>query len=369
LPIENGPSLMRVGTVKYLEKNGFDVTVITPNYNKQNIEKKKNAIYFPFTFSSFIGLTLEKIGIFDDYMDLWVKNVCDYLIDKVDRQCIIFTTSGGELGCIKLGYLLKKTLGCKFVIHFHDPISHSYVNGVKNSKMPHVRREPTEYKFYHNADFLITTSEYYKKALVKKFPDLESKIIHNYFGYLQDEEQATRPMRGNISIAYGGAMSKIQSPELLAKAASDLDGVDVYYMGKHKQYRPLDIFRDKCQCMETMFHSQYLDFMKRNIDIGFVSLAGDYFGACVPSKIYEYINLGLPMLGALPDGDAKDIINTNGFGIACHYRDVDGLRRAILKMKDNLCLQQIKSNVLEHREKWSMENRFKEILPYITKVI
>ena len=63
-----------------------------------------------------------------------------------------------------------------------------------------------------------------------------------------------------------------------------------------------------------MPHNEFLKFMIENIDIGFVSLANDYLGACVPSKIYEYINLGLPIIGALPNGDGLDIINKNNYG-------------------------------------------------------
>ena len=89
LPIENGASLMRVGTVKYLEQHGFDVTVVTPNYNKHDIVIDKNVVYYPFTFPTFVGLVLEKAGLFDDYMDRWIINVYNYLIGRTSFISII----------------------------------------------------------------------------------------------------------------------------------------------------------------------------------------------------------------------------------------------------------------------------------------
>jgi len=55
--------------------------------------------------------------------------------------------------------------------------------------------------------------------------------------------------------------------------------------------------------------------MNVSIDVGSVSLFNDYLGACVASKIYEYINLEIPIISALPLDDGKDIINAIGYCI------------------------------------------------------
>jgi hypothetical protein len=101
--------------------------------------------------------------------------------------------------------------------------------------------------------------------------------------------------------------------------------------------------------------------MLDNIDVGFVCLANDYLGACVPSKIYEYINLGLPMIGALPKGDGMDIINNNKYGIACKYYDVEGIVKAMNKMSNKYYLEEIKNNIISDKDKWYMGEKIKEV--------
>ncbi len=50
----------------------------------------------------------------------------------------------------------------------------------------------------------------------------------------------------------------------------------------------------------------------------------------VPGKTYEYMATGLPILAALPDGDARDFLKDAGTGLPCEPDDV-GAMSAILK--------------------------------------
>ena len=78
-------------------------------------------------------------------------------------------------------------------------------------------------------------------------------------------------------------------------------------------------------------------------------------------KIYEYINLELPMIGALPEGDGMEIVNDNGYGVACKYNDLDGLLVAIDKFTDRNYLNSIKQNLINDKELWNMRSRIKEV--------
>ena len=109
--------------------------------------------------------------------------------------------------------------------------------------------------------------------------------------------------------------------------------------------------------------------MIENIDVGFVSLAKDYYQACVPSKIYEYINLGLPMIGALPGGDSVNIINDNNYGIACKYNDINSIVNSIVKLQDKEILTNINNSILKDRKKWYMKNKILELNTMLKKEI
>jgi glycosyltransferase involved in cell wall biosynthesis len=49
----------------------------------------------------------------------------------------------------------------------------------------------------------------------------------------------------------------------------------------------------------------------------------------VPGKTYEYLASGRPILGAIPDGDARDFLQSSGISLLCRPDDVDGMIGAL----------------------------------------
>ena len=368
-PIDKGGgALIRAGAVKYLKEIGWEVTVVLPNYTSRSLLVNESIIQIPFEKIHIQKLTtiLERIGYYEDYLDKWLDNAYKYLVNNIHHDDIVLSTSGGELGMIKLGALLKDKIGCKHVANFHDPLNYGYMdNGLRRDKKPHVGRAPVQYKYIKDADAIITSSNKYKQILQNGFNEISNKIHNNYFGYIDDFDSLVRVRKdnSNLAIAYVGAMSHTQGPEILFEAVSGIDaGVNLYFIGDYKSYRPLSAI--DCQnvhFIDYMQRDDLLSFMSAHIDVGFVSLAHEYYGACVPSKIYEYINMCLPMLGALPDGDASKIINSNNYGVSVEYGDIEGLRRAILSLNNNTKLEAVRANLMADKKKWHMRSLIAEL--------
>lgn len=365
-----GGSLIREAAVELLRKNEFDVYVIAPNYHSSTfLYDEKNKVYqIPAFFQSKICGYFERVGIYEDYLDNWVKKAFRFLRDKIKKEDIIFSAVGGELGPIKLGSLLKERIKCKFVINFQDPLDYSLVNGKKLNYGFHVSREKQERKYCRNADLIVCSSKTNADSLKHKYPNWASLIRTNYFGYTQQ-----RPLRDSFPpagfrIVYGGNFGREQSPELLAEALERIPDVQASFIGKFRDYAPVKSYLDTYEFLESLPVDEYREFLYKHASVGFVSLADDYLGACVPSKIYEYINLGLPMLGALPTGDAMDIINTCGYGIACHYTDRQGLVNAIKKLQNKSVLSEYRAVILRDRDKWMMKERIKELVIWLNEI-
>ena len=267
---------------------------------------------------------------------------------------------------IKLGSLLKNELECKFVVNFRDPVNYGYMNGLRRDRKFHIGREKAHEKYMLNADLILTSSQYYADILIEYFSHLSDKIVNNYFGYIEKIEiqNYKKKPSSKLKIAYVGTMGKTQQPELLYKAWKLLNdnSIEIYFIGDTQKYEPLSNIKEEgVYFIDFMPHDKFLEFMCENIDLGFVSLASDYFGVCVPSKIYEYINLGLPMIGALPKGDGIDIINNQGYGLACKYDEISLLSKNIQKMKNKTLLSQISQKILEDKDKWHMQNTIIEV--------
>jgi len=289
------------------------------------------------------------------------------LMPLVKREDIVFASPSEDLGCYKIASKLKKSIGMRYVVNLHDPLSFSIVNGKKVGSRPHANREKSEQRYLGNADLIITCSMTYCNALKSKYHDISDRIINSYFGYIREEKLGTKKFSNKIRVAYGGTFGRAQQPETLAQAVADLENVEIYYIGNHKSYKPLQPFRSRCVLVENMSNNDYNKFMMDNIDVGFVSLSKVWYGACVPSKIFEYINLGLPILGALPDGDAKDIINHHGYGVAVNYNDRLGLKKALNTFLDRERYLVFKNKLIQDRKLWSIERHCHEIYKYLIK--
>ena len=365
-PPVTGGTIIRKAQVDQLICHDYDVRIVTPNYATAEIVNNADFIKHPISKVALrLGSYLEKYGLYDDYLDQWVKKTSSHLLDKITPDDIVISTSGGELGCIKLGSIIKEKSKCKLIVNLHDPLDYSLVNARVLDNKYHVSREKQEKQYLQNADLIITSSQLNQKSLQTKYPELAGRIVNNYFGYVEQIKIKEKISSGKIRIAYGGVFLPEQSPHILAEAASQYDDIELIFIGNWEHYKPLKPYLDHCRCIPPLGHAEYLRFMMENVDVGFVSLTSDYLGACVPSKLYEYINLGLPILGALPEGDAKDIINKSGYGIAVPYDDLSALRDAILAMKNPNAFQQYSTAVMRDRDSWAMEHRIKEVVTWL----
>jgi hypothetical protein len=363
-----GGGLLRLKQVELLRQAGVETILILPNYQSDEMIVEDDCIQIPFKGTQKIELLKQHLGIVDDYLHSWEADAFKYLSGRISSGDIVFASASGELSCLKLASRLKETCRSRYVANLHDPLDYSKVNGQRFGDRLHVSRERSERKYLSNADLIITSSQTYRKVLGAKYPKIASRIINNYFGYPEKIELRARKPGGKLRIVYGGSFQSTQGPEILAKASLDLDGVEIYFIGNHKNYQPIQAYRGKFTLIDSMPHQDYLDFITENVDVGFVSLARDYLGVCVPSKIFEYLNLGLPMIGALPEGDAKDLINEREYGLAAHFKDIKRVREHIVTLCDPANRRRFGDNVLRQRDTWEMKNQFAEILDVLREM-
>ena len=284
-----------------------------------------------------------------------------YLKKFVRKEDIAFCTSGGELGTIKLGAKIKEEIGCKLVVNFRDPLNYGYMQGLRRDKKPHVGRIGIQRKYLNRADLILTSSKRYCEILKSGFPELESKLHNNYFGFgrLPCKQSIKKQKSNQFTLAYAGNLSRAQKPEFIFDVIrhQNFQNLKIVFIGSVSKHN-FDLTGVHCEVefIETLPHAKFQEYMQENVDIGIVSLANDYYGACIPSKLYEYISLGLPILGFLPAGDASEIVNQNGFGLATKWGDIDLARDAVKKIINAANFDVFASSISENKEVWSMKH-------------
>lgn len=351
--------LLRKRQIELLESNSYQVHVVF-------LSESQGKGRFNLLFQKLLLKTCilaQHIGIFDDYLDPWVKSSFVKLSKIINKDDIIFSTGSGELGCYKLGHLLSKHFGCRHVANLHDPATYTYVNGQRFlTPFFHVKRDRKEYMYFSSCDLLITSSKKYMMNLRNKYPSLALKLHNSYFGYLQRSLSTSSSLNSKVRIVYSGTFDSVQSPEILISLAMKFESVEIHFLGKYSEYKPLkNISIANVFFHDFLPHGEFMEFML-TMDVGFVSLKGDYYENCFPSKIFEYVNLGLPILGILPDSDARDFVNDNGFGLIVKDFDQEILIDNIIKVNFFGALQLFKKRILEERDLYSMEVQFKNVL-------
>ena len=154
----SGGSLMREAQVVFFEKHFSKVVVVMPNYATNTLVCKNNVIQIPFKYNERFANLMERVGIYEDSLDAWVKSAYLYLKNIITSNDILFSTCGGELASMKLGSKLKEFCNCTHVVNFHDPLDYSRVNGKVVDRRLHVIRDPLEKKYLHYVDLVITSS-------------------------------------------------------------------------------------------------------------------------------------------------------------------------------------------------------------------
>ena len=113
--------------------------------------------------------------------------------------------------------------------------------------------------------------------------------------------------------------------------------------------------------------------MMRSADLLFLpmqNLPPGVWSGTVPGKTYEYLASGRPILAAVPEGDARDLLIQAGTAQICEPDDVeamaDALERAIARWRDDEPTPAVNEDLLRSFERSSLTAEFAAVLDAVT---
>lgn len=106
----------------------------------------------------------------------------------------------------------------------------------------------------------------------------------------------------------------------------------------------------------------------KSLDIAIINLGKHAaFDKVIPSKIFEFMAMGIPILGGI-SGEGKNIILKNNIGICVNQDDIDAMYYEICSLRKNtLKLDQYRKNCVTATSKYNRERLAQEALSFLIK--
>jgi glycosyltransferase involved in cell wall biosynthesis len=170
------------------------------------------------------------------------------------------------------------------------------------------------------------------------------RIVHT--GYLHTDLGQRQRRSAAVSRVLGGAVPGVdiltRSHVFLLEAVERVrrghpeicEHLEVHFAGVLSE-QDLAVARRSpaARTLGFMPHAESLQLMQ-SADLLFLpmhDLPDGVRATVVPGKTYEYLASGRPILAAVPDGDARDLLAAAGNALLCRPSDVDGIAAAIVK--------------------------------------
>jgi len=192
--------------------------------------------------------------------------------------------------------------------------------------------------------------------LYRNFPDHQEKIFH------------ASETSGSIKLFYAGLLGVAQGVfEVCQKIDFANRNIVFHIFGDGAEKNKIEEYIKKHPEKNIVFHGmiQRSDLIEKlaDFDIALVPLKTRIYGS-VPSKIFEYTALGLPIL-YFGGGEGEDIVRENRLGWVADVGNFDDLNKTLedISTVDRQKLNQMKKQVFEHSaENFNLEKQITELI-------
>ena len=284
-----------------------------------------------------------------DYMSFMVMAFIMGLFEK--RPDVVVATSP-QFFCAVGGWVLSVAKWRPFVFELRDlwPASIMAVGAMKKSLTIRML-ERVELFLYRRASAIISVTNSFKKDLVSRGVDAgKIHVVRN--GVDLDRYQPMAPdrtlveeydLQGKFVVGYLGTHGMAHALPKVLEAAEMLSGksdiVFAFAGAGAARAQVESIVAERNLGNVRLIPRQSKEKMPALwsvCDVTVVPLRDNQvFSTVIPSKIFEAMGMGVPILMSLPEGEATEIIESTGAGVCVPPEDPAALSQQILELFDN----------------------------------
>ena len=334
-------------------KNGWDVSVVTamPNYPKGKIfgeykgrvsadeEIQNIRVLRYWMYASNAAKSLPRIM---SMLSFSFTSLFSYGFIKNYKPDFIFAESP-PLTLAFSGYLLSRFTGARFIMNVSDvwPLSAKEL-GVISDGFLYKKLESFE-KFLYIKSFLCSGQSEEIVAHIKESGAKSVYLFRNGVDVNRFKESKMKFITGeNIKIVYAGLLGVAQGIfEIVRNIDFSELGSEFHIYGEGAEKSELENYLKENKNKNIYLHKsvsrEEIPEVLSKYYCTIIPLVNSIYGA-VPSKIYEAMAAGLPVLFS-GSGEGAKIIDENKAGLVSRPKDYVSLKENIMKLKNSLTLR------------------------------
>ncbi|KPV91522.1 putative teichuronic acid biosynthesis glycosyltransferase TuaH [Pseudoalteromonas sp. P1-30] len=395
-PEGNAPATRTYEHAREWVKKGVQVTIITgaPNFPEGVVFKGYSNKWLH--KENIDGITVWRVKTYITANEGFVKRTLDFIsfmlssflfglfTKKVD---VVVGTSPQFFTAIS-AWALAKLKRVPFVFELRDiwPASITAVGAMKKSKLISIL-EKIELFLYKQASSIISVTNSFKSELIERGVEPNKiKVVLNgvdlsSFASQTDKDQEfvdTYSLNGKFIAGYIGTHGLAHSLDNIVKAAELLqaeDGIKFVFAGGGA---------DRVRIEELVVKNNLSNIVmiprqdKSNMpslwsicDVSLVHLKNTpLFKTVIPSKIFESMGMGLPIIMSVPEGESTKIVSDNNAGVIIPPENPSALAQAVLSLsKDKDKLAKLREGSAKAAKKFDRVVQANTMLTHIEETV
>jgi colanic acid biosynthesis glycosyl transferase WcaI len=337
-------------------RNKHSVSLVTSFPRRYLVNKPRGRILLPFYKEIIDGIKVLRMGpefsnrdnVFLRGFEYFFEFFSFFLGGLISGKADIIICSSPPLTLALAGYFIGKIKHIPVIVRVGDLHPQELADmGMIKSRLLMNFLELIERFIYKKCDFFTVLSEGYRRHLLNRGASSNRVWVVPNWGNTKDIEVLERShvtIRGNgrFVVTYAGTMSWFQDLETMIDAAFRLrnyENIHFLFVGDGGQKAFLEEKSRNLRLDNVSFFplKPRLEYLRTlcSSDVCVVAIKKEVKTTTVPSKLFDIMACGRPVIANVPYGEISDIIFKSKSGIWIEPQNPEKFAEAVLKLYEN----------------------------------